>query len=77
MYKLKAIRTKYVVENTIFQYNNGMWNDIDNDQVVSHWLESFVNMYIAFKNAEVIPVFVLDGIAPEEKLNTQENRNKR
>lgn len=77
MYKLKAIATKSVVERTEFEFGEEGWNDIDVTKLNGVWLENFINMYIACEKNNVGLVFVLDGVAPEEKMTTQEGRRQK
>lgn len=77
MYRLKASATKTVVENSIFYFDNGEWNEVDNDKVVGVWLKQFGYLIAACKKNNIKPIFVLDGIAPEEKAITQEGRRQK
>jgi len=71
MFKFKAIVTSDIVKKTQFVYVNGEWSDIDYKRVRSRWLGEFLKLKKAFDKAGVKLSFVFDGIAPEEKANTQ------
>jgi 5'-3' exonuclease len=74
MYKFKGKATKIIISTTKFKYMNDEWSDINEKQVLTKWLEIFLDLVIEMRKNNIRPIFVLDGNAPCEKISTQNIR---